>query len=162
MRRPQAVIFRFMMTDETGNPMDIEALARTYGKAAIETIVKIMNGDDVPAGVRLSAARMLLDRGWGRTSSRPARKENRTAPKTRHELAVESPGRPQRDNPPPRYSERRAYARPPRPRWARDRPSGRSLRRIAGPSQNRRLRFLELPRPMQIWGERAAMLGVPP
>jgi hypothetical protein len=78
----------FMMTDENDIPVDIGELARAHGKRAIEVIAEIMNSPDAPASVRLSAAKTLLDRGWGKASSRLPKRESRAAPVMRVERAI--------------------------------------------------------------------------
>src|SRR6185436_7343615 len=62
---PKTAISFLMMTDETDIPDDIAALARARSKAAIAALAEIMTCADAPAGVRVSAARALLDLGWG-------------------------------------------------------------------------------------------------
>ena len=47
----------------SGEP-DISALARVHGVACIERLVQILDGPDATAAVE--AARLLLDRGFGR------------------------------------------------------------------------------------------------
>ena len=42
------------------------ALARTYTKAAIETLVGIMQDEQAPKPARVAAASAILDRGYGR------------------------------------------------------------------------------------------------
>jgi hypothetical protein len=44
----------------------IEVMARVHTEAAIKTIVSICNDPDAPAAARVSAATVILDRGWGR------------------------------------------------------------------------------------------------
>ena len=44
----------------------LESLARDQTEAAINTIISIMKEVTVPAGVRLKAAELLLNRGWGK------------------------------------------------------------------------------------------------
>ena len=55
-----------MMTDETDIPTGIQKLARTHGMAAIAVLAEIMNQANAPASARVSAARTLLDRAWGK------------------------------------------------------------------------------------------------
>jgi hypothetical protein len=47
-------------------PVDVPALAREFGEAAIMKIVAIMERDVLDA-LGLRAAQALLDRGWGKT-----------------------------------------------------------------------------------------------
>jgi hypothetical protein len=57
----------------SGNPggrhkgvAEVMALARTYTKAAIETLVGIMQDEQAPKPARVAAASAILDRGYGR------------------------------------------------------------------------------------------------
>jgi hypothetical protein len=57
---------------QSGNPggrpkvyAEIEALARSYSAAAVDTLARLMCTSKVPA-VRLFAANALLDRAWGK------------------------------------------------------------------------------------------------
>src|SRR6478735_1149270 len=61
-----------MKTDETDIEVDIAELARAHGMAAIDTLAEIMTCADAPATARVSAARALLDRGWGKVATQPA------------------------------------------------------------------------------------------
>lgn len=47
-----------------GRPKGIEALARAHTPAAIERLVRALDDDD--SRVAVTAAGMLLDRGWGK------------------------------------------------------------------------------------------------
>jgi hypothetical protein len=58
---------------QSGNPggrprimRDVQALARQYSNEAIRTLGELMRSDAAPPGVRVRAAELLLDRGWGR------------------------------------------------------------------------------------------------
>lgn len=44
----------------------IKERAAIHGDSAIETMVELMNNDEIPANVRLAAAEKLLDRGFGK------------------------------------------------------------------------------------------------
>ena len=57
----------------SGNPggrhkgvAEVMALARTYTKAAIETLVGIMQDEQAPKHARVAAASAILDRGYGK------------------------------------------------------------------------------------------------
>src|SRR5689334_16054865 len=71
-----------MMTDETDIPDDIGALARAHGAAAIAVLAEIMTDADAPAGARISAAKTLLERGWGKAGTKPPDDGNRLGPVT--------------------------------------------------------------------------------
>ena len=45
---------------------DVQALARQYSNEAIRTLGELMRSDAAPPGVRVRAAELILDRGWGR------------------------------------------------------------------------------------------------
>jgi hypothetical protein len=49
-------------------PVNVCSLARVYTEDAIKTLAKIMRDDDTPAMSRVAAAKVLLDRGWGKCS----------------------------------------------------------------------------------------------
>ena len=58
---------------QSGNPggrhkgvAEVMALARTYTKAAIETLAGIMQDEAAPKHARVAAASAILDRGYGR------------------------------------------------------------------------------------------------
>src|SRR5262249_15510753 len=44
----------------------IESLARSYTDTAIRTLAGIMMGPNCPPMARVAAAKVLLDRGWGK------------------------------------------------------------------------------------------------
>src|SRR5690349_8007827 len=77
-----------MMTDETDVPDDIAELARAHGAAAIAVLAEIMNDADAPAGVRVSAAKALLERGWGKAGTTPPDGGNRAPPVTHIEHVI--------------------------------------------------------------------------
>jgi hypothetical protein len=47
---------------------DIKALAQEYGAEAVATLAKIMGSGEQPAAARVSAAKELLERGYGKVS----------------------------------------------------------------------------------------------
>jgi hypothetical protein len=47
-------------------PTEIRSLARAHTEAAINALVGIMNQEKAPPAARVSAASVLLDRGWGK------------------------------------------------------------------------------------------------
>ena len=49
-------------------PTEIRTLARSYTKAAIKTLVGIMQQPKAPPAARVMAANALLDRGWGKAA----------------------------------------------------------------------------------------------
>jgi len=60
-----------MTADETDFPEDISELARRHGRAAILVLAEIMTQEDAPAGARVTAAKALLERGWGKPGKPP-------------------------------------------------------------------------------------------
>jgi Family of unknown function (DUF5681) len=62
---------------QSGNPggrpkalRDVEAAARQYTAAAIETLARICGDQTQPAAARVTAANALLDRAWGKATDR--------------------------------------------------------------------------------------------
>lgn len=47
-------------------PKDVKQIARAHTAAAIKVLVGIMNQPKSPAAARVSAANVVLDRGWGK------------------------------------------------------------------------------------------------
>jgi hypothetical protein len=47
-------------------PADIRSLARAHTETAVRTLASIMNDSDAPHAARVSAASVLIDRGWGK------------------------------------------------------------------------------------------------
>jgi hypothetical protein len=45
---------------------DVRALAGQYGEKALKTLAKIMESDNEPAAARVSAAKEILDRAYGK------------------------------------------------------------------------------------------------
>lgn len=46
---------------------DVRALAQKYGEKAVEALAKIMTDNEQPAAARVSAAKELLDRAYGKS-----------------------------------------------------------------------------------------------
>src|SRR5689334_13718813 len=83
-----------MKTDETDFPEDICELAREHTEDAIAVLAEIMADTDAPAGARVSAAKALLERGWGKAGTKPPDDGNRAVPITRIERVIIDPKRP--------------------------------------------------------------------
>lgn len=47
-------------------PSEIRSLARSHTLGAIKCLAGIMNEKKAPAAARVSAAQVILDRGWGK------------------------------------------------------------------------------------------------
>jgi hypothetical protein len=108
--------FCLMMTDEKNMETGIRNLARAHADAAIQVLVEIMSQPDAPAGARLSAAKALLDLGWGKATTKKANEERRVAPLTPVTSTIIDPKRPEPENPlpqtaPPEYPSERCTHR---------------------------------------------------
>ena len=49
-------------------PVSVCSLARVYTEKAVKTLAKVMSDENAPAMSRVAAAKVLLDRGWGKAS----------------------------------------------------------------------------------------------
>jgi hypothetical protein len=58
-----------MKTEETNMETDLQDLAREHTKAALAVLAEIMANADAPPSVRLSAAKAMLERGWGKPTA---------------------------------------------------------------------------------------------
>jgi hypothetical protein len=52
-------------TPKKKTPIELDSLARSYTEEAVRQIAAVLS-NDIDTGRRLTAAGMLLDRGWGR------------------------------------------------------------------------------------------------
>ena len=52
-------------------PPDIQELAKSYAKEAIETAVEIMRDAEAKPGIRIKACKLILDRGFGKVGNAP-------------------------------------------------------------------------------------------
>jgi len=82
-----------MKRKETDTQEDIQALARAHSADAIAVLAEIMNNTDAPAGARLSAAKALLDRGWGKAGAKPPDDGNRATPVSQIKRVIVDPRR---------------------------------------------------------------------
>ena len=48
------------------SPTDVCSLARSHTERAVQVLAQIMNCDAQPGMTRVTAAKVLLDRGWGK------------------------------------------------------------------------------------------------
>lgn len=80
---------------------DIKDLARAHAKAAIDVMVEIMTNADAPASVRLSAAKTVLDRAFGKLTTEKPKPESREEQVVRIERVIIDPKDP---TPIPGYS----------------------------------------------------------
>jgi len=93
-------------TDETDFLEDVADLAREHTEDAIAVLAEIMKNPDAPAGVRVTAAKALLERGWGKPVAPPPPEEEPSEPPVwRIERVIINPQRPKdaTDPPPPGY-----------------------------------------------------------
>jgi hypothetical protein len=51
-----------------GEGWDVRDLARAYTPQAIETLAEVMTDQSAPPSARVSAASVMLDRGWGKAA----------------------------------------------------------------------------------------------
>jgi hypothetical protein len=49
-------------------PLEIRSLARSHTKSALNVLSGIMTDKEAPAPARVTAAQVLLDRGWGKAT----------------------------------------------------------------------------------------------
>src|SRR6185369_7935470 len=70
---------------------DIQSLARAHAADAIAVLAEIMNNPDASAGARLSAAKALLDRGWGKAGAKPPDDGNRATPVSQIKRVIVDP-----------------------------------------------------------------------
>jgi len=80
-----------MKTDATDTRDDLQSLARAHSADAIAVLAEIMNNTDAPAGARLSAAKALLDRGWGKAGAKPPDDGNRATPGSQIKRVIVDP-----------------------------------------------------------------------
>jgi hypothetical protein len=92
-------------TDETDFLEDVADLAREHTEDAIAVLAEIMKNPDAPAGVRVTAAKALLERGWGKAGAPPQDEEPPERREWRIERVIINPQRPKdaTDPPPPGY-----------------------------------------------------------
>ena len=90
-----------MKRDATDTKDDIQSLARVHSAAAIAVLAEIMNNTDAPAGARLSAAKALLDRGWGKAGAKPPDDGNRATPVSQIKRVIVDPRRDDATRPSP-------------------------------------------------------------
>jgi len=76
----QTATFFLMKTNEKDMETDIKKLALAHAEAAIDVMVEIMTNAEAPASARLSAAKALLDRGFGKVTTQKPKQESRDAP----------------------------------------------------------------------------------
>lgn len=60
-------------------PTDLRSLARSHTASAVRTLARIMAEPDAPPAARVSAASVLLDRGWGKPHQESTVNVQRTA-----------------------------------------------------------------------------------
>ena len=90
----QTATFFLMKTDEKDMETDIKKLARAHAQAAIQVLVEIMTQPDAPAGARISAAKTLLERGFGKVTTQAAEPEDRKERLLRIERVIVDPKEP--------------------------------------------------------------------
>ena len=120
-----------MKTDETDtkeDTIDIAELARAHGMAAIDTLAEIMTCAATPASVRVSAAKIILDRGFGKPRTEPPPDDGNREPISRIERVIVNPDGTEED-----YGslyERVEDVQESRARHSAERPSARAMTRL--------------------------------
>jgi len=90
----QPATFFLMKTDEKDMETDIKKLARAHAAAAIQVLAEIMTNPDAPAAARISAAKALLDRGFGKVTAEKPQPESRGERVVRFERVIIDPPQP--------------------------------------------------------------------
>ena len=101
----QTATFCLVMTDGKDMDIDIKDLARAHAMAAIDVLAEIMTNPNAPAAARISAAKTLLDRGFGKVTTQKSEEradtESREAPILRIERVIIDPKEPGVETPAP-------------------------------------------------------------
>ena len=105
----QTATFFLMKTNEKDMETDIKKLALAHAEAAIQVLADIMNNADAPAGARISAAKTLLDRGFGKLTTEKPKPERREAPVVRIERVIVDPKEPGVETPAEPWTYREYY-----------------------------------------------------
>jgi hypothetical protein len=58
-------------------PADLRSLARAHTELAIKVLAGMLSQEAVPAAARVSAAGILLDRGWGKSPQAHTGEDNK-------------------------------------------------------------------------------------
>jgi len=90
----QTATFCLMMTDGKDMDIDIKDLARAHAMAAIDVLAEIMTNPNAPAAARISAAKAILDRGFGKPTLEKTEPESREEQVVRIERVIIDPKEP--------------------------------------------------------------------
>ena len=60
----------------TKAPDEFRSLARSHSRAALETLVAVMNHADATTAARFSAANAIIERAWGKPTQSPESADN--------------------------------------------------------------------------------------
>ena len=99
----QTATFCLVMTDGKDMDIDIKDLARAHAMAAIDVLAEIMTNPNAPAAARISAAKAILDRGFGKPTIEKTEPESREEQVVRIERIIIDPKEPDPENPSPEY-----------------------------------------------------------
>ena len=97
----QTATFCLVMTDEKNMDIDIKELARAHAMAAIDVLAEIMTNPNAPAAARVSAAKAILDRGFGKPTIEKTEPESREEQVVRIERIIIDPKEPGVETPAP-------------------------------------------------------------
>ena len=90
----QTATFCLVMTDGKDMEIDIKDLARAHAMAAIDVLAEIMTNPNAPAAARISAAKAILDRGFGKPAIEKPEPESREEQVLRIERVIIDPKEP--------------------------------------------------------------------
>lgn len=79
-------------TGTKNTPTHVSVLARKYTAQAIKTLVEVMGNTNAPPRDRITAAALLINRGWGVTQQevRPEAAETKSVLQVRWQTAAEA------------------------------------------------------------------------
>ncbi len=79
LNRNEQVVARiaFLQGSTADQIIEVRDIARQHTKAAVETLVSVMEDGKAPAAARVAASQGLLDRGWGKATQYVQEGENR-------------------------------------------------------------------------------------
>jgi len=80
------------MKEKSKDAKEVKARARGLGLAAIEVLAEVMSQGDSAATARVSAAKAVLERGFGRVGLAPADEEENRPEFLRIERVIIDPG----------------------------------------------------------------------
>lgn len=79
-------------------PAELSALVRRHGRVLVKMLLAIVNRTEEDRPVRLSAAKILLDRGWGKVGDGPASEDGGRPPLAVIKRIIVFPGQHEQDD----------------------------------------------------------------